>query len=142
MLIATHFSGQQTYNKVLTNCQPIRWHIQVLKGRFWCPKVIVSTERLKWCPMLRQMLKSMICHMMHVHFASHTQTIQSFDWFKWCCALWHYVTSRLLSRPNIISDGPTNRLWIPQLLVTRKFRFLKKILFSCVIYVQPHVEPL
>jgi len=44
------------------------------------------------------------------------QTIQSFDWSKWRCALWRSVTSRLLSRPNVITEGPSNMLSIRQLL--------------------------
>jgi len=34
---------------------------------------------------------------MHVHIASDTQTIQSFDWSKWGCTLWCYVISRHIS---------------------------------------------
>ena len=33
-----------------------------------------------------------------------TQNIQSFNWSKWRCALKRYLTSCLLSRPNVISD--------------------------------------
>ena len=50
-----------------------------------------------------------------MHVASDKQNIQSSDWPKWHCELWRYITSRLFKWPNVISDGPTNRLPINQL---------------------------
>jgi len=42
----------------------------------------VSTERLKWRPMLRQMRESMSRQTMFVRVANNTQAIHSFEWSK------------------------------------------------------------
>ena len=54
---------------------------------------------------------------LHVNMAKETRKIQSSDWPKWCCALWHNIISCLLLDKNIISDDPTNRLSILQFYV-------------------------
>jgi len=46
---------------------------------------------------------------------------QSFDWFKWFCAFWHYIISHILSLPNINFVGPTNGLSIRQLSIPCAF---------------------
>jgi len=43
----------------------------------------VSTERLKWRPMLRQMRKSTLSQALHVRITSDALNIQSSDWHKW-----------------------------------------------------------
>ena len=48
----------------------------------------ISTERLKWHAMIRQMRKSNLCQLLHVHVNSITQTIQLSSWLKWCWAFW------------------------------------------------------
>jgi len=53
----------------------------------------ISTELLKWCPMLRQMQESTLHQTLHVRVDSYTQKSHSPDWLKWCCVLWHYVIS-------------------------------------------------
>jgi len=65
----------------------------------------ISTELLKWCPMLRQMQESMVHQTLHVRIDSYTQKSHSPNWLKWCCVLWHYVISLFLE-PYVISDGP------------------------------------
>ena len=60
--------------------------------------IYVSTEHLKWCLVLRQMRESMLCQTLHVCIVSDTRNIQSCDWPKWCCALWRYIISCLLSK--------------------------------------------
>ena len=65
----------------------------------------ISTERLKWHPMLSQMWESIFHQLMNMRVASNTHTIQSFDWSQWHCALWRYVTNRILSRPIVILCG-------------------------------------
>jgi len=57
----------------------------------------VSTERLKWRLMVRQNAGKHVTKTMHVSITSDAHTIQSFEVYKWRCALWRYVTSRLLS---------------------------------------------
>jgi len=42
----------------------------------------ISTERLKWRPMLWQMRESMLHPTLHVRVANDTQKIQSSDWPK------------------------------------------------------------
>ena len=56
----------------------------------------ISTERLKWRPMLRQRRESVFCQTLQVHITCDTQKIQSSDWPKWRCTLWRNVNSRLL----------------------------------------------
>ena len=53
----------------------------------------LSTESLKWRPMLRQMRVSMLRQTLLVSVASNTRKIQSSNWLNWR-ALWHYVISR------------------------------------------------
>jgi len=57
----------------------------------------VSTERLKWRPMLWQMRESMLCQTSQVCVASDTHNFPSSDWPKCPCAFWCYVNSRPLS---------------------------------------------
>jgi len=61
----------------------------------------VSTKRLKWRPMLQQMLESALRPKWQVSVTSDIQEIQSSDWHKWLCTLWRklipafptYITS-------------------------------------------------
>ena len=61
----------------------------------------VTSEGLNWHHMLWQ---SILHQTLHVRLSWDTQTIQSNDWLKWCCAT-----------PNIISHALTDRLSIGQL---------------------------
>ena len=60
--------------------------------------------------------ENMLRQMLQVHQGD-TQKIKSSDWSKWLRTLWRYVMSRLLSWPNIISDGQTNGMLMCQLVV-------------------------
>jgi len=57
----------------------------------------VSTEYLKWCPMLQQVLENTLHPTLFVHVANDTQMMKSSDLLKWQCALWRCVNSLLLS---------------------------------------------
>ena len=41
------------------------------------------------------MPESTVCQIKHVCVANDTQTIYTFDWFKWHWTLWHYIIPRL-----------------------------------------------
>jgi len=58
--------------------------------------VQLMTECLKWRLMLRQMRESPLHQILLVPLAIDTHKIYSFDWPKWCCALWCYIISHCL----------------------------------------------
>jgi len=58
-------------------------------------RINVSTECLKWCPMLWQMRESALRQTLKVRVTRSTQKIQSSDWPK-RCVLWRYFISCLL----------------------------------------------
>ena len=60
------------------------------------PWIKVSAERLKWCQTLDKCAKA--GYVKHCKARNQWYTkIQSSDWPKWRCILWHYVNSFLLS---------------------------------------------
>jgi len=56
-------------------------------------KINLSTERLKWRPMLRQMRESMLRQTLLVRVTSDIHKIQTSDWPKLRCVLWRYIIS-------------------------------------------------
>jgi len=69
----------------------------------------VSTERLNWRPMLRQMRQSTIRQTLHLHFASNTK-IDSVIWLvqTMFCVMKLRIYSPIFFGQNAISDFPTN----------------------------------
>ena len=78
----------------------------------------VSTEQMKWHPMLWQMRESMLSQILNLLVANDTQKIQFSDQPKWHCALWPNIFSRLKSNQTSFQNGPTNGLSIRQLSVS------------------------
>jgi len=58
------------------------------------------------------MWESILCHTLHVCIASDTQTIQSSDWPKLCCAL--KLNFLRFVKPNFITNATTTMLLIGQ----------------------------
>jgi len=59
------------------------------------PRINILTEWIKWRLMVRQMRESML-QPWHLGVANDTQNIQSSNWPKWHCALWHSAISCFL----------------------------------------------
>jgi len=64
-----------------------------------------TKERFKWLPTLWKMREITWCLMLKMCLASDTQSFQSSDWTKSRCALWHCLTSNILSDQMILQIG-------------------------------------